>query len=60
MEKGLCWGSLGIGALFLVLFLLDMFLGFPFGRLSLVVDIFGFIASGILGYLAWNTLQDLK
>jgi hypothetical protein len=60
MEKGLCWGSMGIGALFLLLFVLDMFLGFPFGRLNLAVDVFGFLASGILCYLAWNTLRDFR
>jgi hypothetical protein len=60
MEKGLCWGSLGIGALFLLLFLLDMFLGIPFGSLSVPVDVFGLLASGILCYLAWNTLRDFR
>jgi hypothetical protein len=60
MEKGLCWGSLGIGALFLLLFILDMVLGIPFGSLSLGVDIFGLLASAILCYLAWNTLRDFR
>ena len=27
MEKGLCWASMGISGLLLVLFLLDLFLG---------------------------------
>jgi hypothetical protein len=60
MEKGLCWGSLGVGALFLLLFLLDMFLGIPFGSLSTAVDVFGVLASAILCYLAWNTLRDFR
>jgi hypothetical protein len=60
MEKGLCWGSLGIGGLFLVLFILDIFLKIPFGGLSMVVDIFGILASAILCYLAWNTLRDFR
>ena len=60
MEKGLCWGSLIIGGLFLILFILDIVLKIPFGGLSLVVDIFGILASAILCYLAWNTLRDFR
>jgi hypothetical protein len=63
MEKGLCYGALGIAALMLVVFLLDLVgLGIfggkdgPFG----VVDVFGIIASAIVGYLAWNASRDLK
>jgi hypothetical protein len=60
MEKGLCWGSLGIGALFLILFVLDLILKFPFGGISATVDIFGILASAVLCYLAWNTLRDFR
>lgn len=61
MEKGLCYGALGIAALMLVVFLLDLLAGFPFGGSPFaVVDVFGVIASGIVGYLAWNASRDLK
>jgi len=61
MEKGLCYGALGIAALMLVVFLLDLVAGFPFGGSPFaVVDVFGVIASGIVGYLAWNASRDLK
>jgi hypothetical protein len=59
MEKGLCWGSLGVSSLMLLLFILDIALGIPFGGLSSLVDIFGILASAVLAYLSWDALRDL-
>jgi hypothetical protein len=44
----------------LLLFLLDVILGFPFGRVSIVVDIFGILASGLVGYLAYDAFLDVR
>jgi hypothetical protein len=61
MEKGLTYAALGVAALMLLIFLLDMIAGFPFGGGSFAaVDVMGIIASGVVGYLAWNTMRDLK
>lgn len=61
MEKGLCYGALGVAALMLLLFLLDLVAKFPFGGGPFTaVDVFGLLASGIVGYLAWNASRDLK
>jgi hypothetical protein len=61
MEKGLTYGALGVAALMLLLFLLDLVAGFPFGGGSFfIVDILGIIAAGIVAYLAWNAIRDLK
>jgi hypothetical protein len=60
MEKWLCWGSMGISGFILLLFLLDILFQFPFGRLSLVVDIFGIIACGVVLYLGWDASRDLR
>jgi hypothetical protein len=61
MEKGLTYGALGVAALMLLLFLLDLLAGFPFGGGSFVtVDILGILAAGIVAYLAWNASRDLK
>jgi hypothetical protein len=59
MEKGLCWGSLGVAGLMLILFILDLVLKIPFGGLSATVDIFGILASGVLVYLSYDALRDL-
>ena len=60
MEKWLCWGSMGVAGLLLLLFLLDMFLDFPFNGVSKAVDFFGLVASGLVLYLAYDAFKDLR
>lgn len=61
MEKYMCYGALGVAGVMALLFLLDLVAGFPFGGGSFVVaDVFGIIASGIVAYLGYNALRDLK
>lgn len=66
MEKFLCYGSLGVAILMMLIFLLDLIVGFPFSPKDnsdnpfTFVDIVGFLASGIVAYLAFNASKDLK
>jgi hypothetical protein len=61
MEKGMCYGALGVAALMALLFVIDIPTGFPFGGSPFIVyDVLGLIAAGIIGYLAFNSLKDLK
>jgi hypothetical protein len=60
MEKWLCWGSMGMAGLLLLLFLLDIFLKFPFGGSSVTVDVFGILASGLVLFLAFDAFRDLR
>ena len=60
MEKWLCWGSLGVAGLMLLLFLLDLVVSIPFGGMSGSVDVFGILASGVVLYLAYDAMRDLK
>lgn len=61
MEKGLVYGALGIAVLMLLIFLLDIVAGFPFGGGPFVtVDVFGLLASAIVAYLGYNASKDLK
>jgi len=60
MEKWLCWGSIGVAGLMLLLFLLDILLSFPFGGLSVTVDVFGILASALVLFLGWDALRDLR
>ena len=59
MEKWLCWGSLGTSGVLLILFLLDMILGIPFGGIGIVVNLLGMLGCGLVGYLAWEAFRDL-
>ena len=57
----MCYGALGVGALMLLLFALDLIVGFPFGGGAfLVPDILGVISSGVVAFLGFNALQDVK
>jgi hypothetical protein len=63
MEKKMCIGSMAVAGVMLFLFLLDLIVGFPFGGAGskfLIIDIFGLIASGILGYLAFSAYRDVR
>ena len=60
MDKWLCWGSMGVSGLLLLLFLLDLFLSMPFGGISKVVDVFGVLASGVVLFLAIDAFRDLR
>ena len=61
MEKKLCIASMSVAGVLLLLFLLDLFVGFPFGGGDTfrLIDIVGVLAGGILLYLSWNALRDL-
>ncbi len=61
MEKNLCIASMSVAGLLLLLFVLDVIVGIPFGGGStfLVIDIVGIVAGLILLYLSWNALRDL-
>jgi hypothetical protein len=60
MEKWLCWGALGVAGLIMLFFILDMPLGFPFGGMNKTIDVFGILASGVLVYLCWETIRELR
>jgi hypothetical protein len=60
MEKWLCWGTMGLSGLLLLLFLLDLVLRIPFGGLSRVVDILGLVSCGIVLYLGWDAFKDWR
>ncbi len=59
MEKWLCWGSIGVSGLLLLLFLLDMIVGFPFGGMT-GVDVMAIIACGVVLFLGWDAWRDLR
>ena len=65
MDKALCFGALGVGALMLLVFLLDLIIGLPFGgggkdNPFVTADILGLLGSAVVIYLGWNSLRDLK
>ncbi len=60
MEKWLCWGSMGVAGLLLLLFLLDLIFNFPFGGISKFVDVLVILSCGAVLYLAYDAFRDLR
>jgi hypothetical protein len=60
MEKWLCWGSMGVSGVLLLLFLLDLVIRMPFGGLSRVVDILALVACALVAYMSWDALKDWR
>ena len=60
MSKALCISGAVVAVLLLLVFGVDLAAGFPFGRVNLVMDIGMVICSGMLGYVSWATLRQLR
>jgi threonine/homoserine/homoserine lactone efflux protein len=60
MPKALSLFSLAVGALVLLLFLLDLALNIPFGlrEMSIVADICFVIGAGMLSYIGWESFRE--
>src|SRR5688572_11597002 len=60
LMKKICWGVFGVAALLTLLFLLDLFLSFPFAGASIALDIFGILSGAIILYLAWDSAREIR
>lgn len=58
LNKQLIFGSFGAAGFVVLLCVLDLALGFPFGR-SMTLDILFLVSSAIVAYLAWDAYKDL-
>jgi hypothetical protein len=57
MDKKMCVGALVVAGIMIVAFLLDAIFGYSG---SITVDIFGILAGGIVAYLAFHALRELR
>ena len=64
MVKWMCFATLGVAAVMLLVFVLDLAIGVPFGGSDKnpfqLFDILGIVASLLVGYLGFNALRDVK
>ena len=58
MPKALCMTGMVISALILVLFLLDLAIGIPFRKASMMMDVLFLLCALGLGYLSWITFRE--
>ncbi len=60
MPKAFCITGAVVAILLLLVFGIDLGIGFPFERQSLLIDIGMVLCSGMLGYVSWATYRTLK
>ncbi len=60
MEKWLCFATMGVSGLLLVLFLLDLAIKKPFGGLNILVDLLAAASCGLVCYLGWDSYKDVR
>jgi hypothetical protein len=60
MPKALCIIGTVIAALMFLIFGLDLALGFPFSRVSVVMDVGFVVCSAALGFASWTTLREQR
>ncbi|HVA46089.1 MAG TPA: hypothetical protein VNH11_06915 [Pirellulales bacterium] len=59
MPKALTISGLVVACLLLLLFGLDLALGVPFGKASIMMDVGFVICSLILAYMSWLAFRDI-
>jgi hypothetical protein len=60
MPKAFCIIGAVVAILLLLVFGIDLGIGFPFDRQSWLIDIGMVLCSGMLGYISWATFRTLK
>jgi hypothetical protein len=58
MPKALCMAGMVVALLVAVLFLLDLALGIPFGKASVVMDVALLVSAVLLGVISWLTFRE--
>ncbi|MEZ6057472.1 MAG: hypothetical protein R3C01_12290 [Planctomycetaceae bacterium] len=62
-SKNMIYGSMAAAGVVAVAAVLDLVTGIPFGwgsGATTVMDILFLVSAAIVGYLAWDALQDLR
>lgn len=58
MPKALCLAGMVIAIVVLVLFLLDLIIGFPFEGAEKLLDIVFVVCAAGLGFISWTTFRE--
>jgi hypothetical protein len=60
MPKALCISGVVVAVLLLLLFGIDLAAGFPFARVSILMDVGVVISAAILGTVGWMTFRQQR
>jgi len=58
MSKILCLFSLGLSVILAIMFILDLSIGMPFKKGSIVFDVIFLVAALTIGVLSWFTYRE--
>lgn len=58
MPKALCMSGLVVAGLVIILFAVDLAVGIPFRRASMMMDIALLVCAALLGLISWLTLRE--
>jgi len=58
MPKALCIVGMAVAAILLLLFGLDLALGIPFGKMSMMMNVGYLVCAVVLAYLSWSTYRE--
>ena len=59
MAKALTISAMVVAILVVLLFAMDLAIGFPFNRANSVMDVTFSLSGSILAYLCWSTYRDI-
>jgi len=60
MAKVLCLFALVVSAILFLLFILDLILGIPFARVSMMMDIAFVVSATVIGLFSYLTFQEQR
>jgi len=60
MSKILCIASLALSCLLLLIFLLDLAIGVPFGKANMMMDLGFIVSAGILAAFSFLTMRETR
>lgn len=60
MSKALTILGMVVAGLVGLIFVLDLAVSVPFDRASVMMDVGALIAAGLLGYLSWDAMRDVR
>lgn len=60
MSKALTIAGMVVSGLVALVFAVDLAVGIPFDKASILMDVGAIVAAALLGYLSWDALREIR
>jgi hypothetical protein len=60
MSKAMTIAGMVVAGLLALVFAVDLAIGVPFDKAKPMMDVGGLIAAGLLGYMSWDAMRDVR